>query len=60
MSKSNTDARRRELGRIIKQIYRKEEEFREDLVVPEKGCVYYGNIDLMEKYCTRCRDKDCY
>ena len=60
MSKSKADAHRRELGRIIKPVHRREVEESEDNVVTEKGCVYYGNLELMSVMCVRCVEKNCY
>lgn len=60
MSRSKTDATRREIGKIIKPVRRKEVNEREDMVVTEKGCEVYGNFELMKVECVHCVEKNCY
>ena len=62
MSKTDADIRRREQDTGLKAT-RKRERVEEDMYfdeVPEGGCVYYGDIEMMEVVCLRCKRRECY
>lgn len=61
MSRSDSDIRRREQGVIIKRALKQIEPV-EDIHanIPQGGCQYYGDTDLMKQWCPCCETKDCY
>ena len=58
MGKSISDIYRREFGAEIKEPRKDYEDI--EGFMPEDGCPYYGDMDMMMIYCSKCVRKECY
>jgi len=61
MGRTESDTLRREKGVIIKHIAKKDESIGDYCYeIPQGGCRYYGNTELMMVYCPKCVLRNCY